>query len=106
MIVGFVVVCALALAPALPWAHAVGADRAARTESKTAILQLAGLRDKVMVRYDQRGIPHIAAKNEADLFFAQGYVTAKDRLWQMDLLRRTGRGQLSELFGDVVLDQD
>jgi penicillin G amidase len=73
---------------------------------ETTMLKVAGIREKVTVRYDDRGIPHISAKNEADLFVAQGYVVAKERLWQMDLLRRTGRGQLAEIFGRVVLQQD
>ncbi|HMY74162.1 MAG TPA: penicillin acylase family protein, partial [Blastocatellia bacterium] len=69
-------------------------------------LKLAGLKDKVTVRRDERGIPYIEAANEHDLYFAQGYVVAGDRLWQMDLLRRTARGELSEIFGRVALDED
>jgi len=75
-------------------------------EVKPVTLTLPGLKDKVTVRYDERGIPHISARSEADLFTAQGYVVARDRLWQMDLLRRTGRGQLSEIFGQAALGQD
>src|SRR5436853_7535625 len=69
-------------------------------------LQLPGLKDRVTVRRDERGIPYIEATNDADLYFAQGYVTASDRLWQMDLLRRTVRGELSEIFGNTGLGQD
>src|SRR5882724_9649383 len=67
---------------------------------------LAGLKDRVTIRRDERGIPYIEATNEADLYFAQGYVTASDRLWQMDLYRRTVRGELSELFGTTTLAED
>ncbi|HJR06203.1 MAG TPA: penicillin acylase family protein [Pyrinomonadaceae bacterium] len=67
---------------------------------------LAGLRAPVRIRRDERGIPHIEASNEADLYFAQGYATASDRLWQMDLLRRTARGELAEIFGRPVLEED
>ncbi len=74
--------------------------------AKTAELRLTGLRDRVTVRRDERYIPHIQALNEADLFFAQGYVTASDRLWQMDLLRRTARGELSEIFGRATFEED
>jgi penicillin amidase len=74
------------------------------TQNKT--ITLAGLRAPVRVTRDERGIPHIEAANDEDLYFAQGYVTAQDRLWQMDLLRRTARGELAEIFGRVVLDQD
>ncbi len=47
-------------------------------------LSVAGLKETVTVRRDERGVAHIEAKNEIDLYFAQGYVTAQDRLWQMD----------------------
>ena len=69
-------------------------------------VQLQGLRAPVTIRRDERGIPYIEATNDEDLYFAQGYVTANDRLWQMDLQRRTARGQLSEIFGNAVLAQD
>jgi penicillin amidase len=79
-------------------------------EATTTTLTIAGLRDRVTVRRDERGIPYIEAKNDNDLYFAQGYVTASDRLWQMDLLRRTERGELAEVLGagpnNAALDQD
>jgi penicillin amidase len=67
---------------------------------------VAGLRGRVTVRRDERGIPYIEATNESDLYFAQGFVTASDRLWQMDLHRRTARGELSEIFGRGQLEED
>ncbi|PYS91712.1 MAG: penicillin amidase, partial [Acidobacteria bacterium] len=69
-------------------------------------ISLAGLKDKVTVRRDGRWIPYIEAKNDADLYFAQGYITASDRLWQMDLLRRVVRGETAEIFGKASLEQD
>lgn len=69
-------------------------------------VELPALHSEVIVRRDERGIPYIEASNEEDLYFAQGYVTASDRLWQMDLLRRTARGELSEIFGRAALEQD
>ena len=69
-------------------------------------LQFAGLSARVTVRRDERGIPYIEAANDEDLYFAQGYVTASDRLWQMDLQRRTARGELSEIFGQTTIPQD
>ena len=84
------------------------------SESK-AIAQAAptlipGLMAEVTIRRDERGIPYIQAKNDHDLYLAQGYVTASDRLWQMDLLRRSERGQLAEILSagpnNAVLDQD
>jgi penicillin G amidase len=50
---------------------------------------------------DRTGVPHLYADNADDLFFAQGYVHAQDRLWQMELNRHVGHGQLAELFGDI-----
>jgi penicillin amidase len=76
----------------------------------TKTLTLAGLREAATVRRDERGIAYIEAKNDEDLYFTQGYVTASDRLWQMDLLRRTERGELAEVVGagpnNVAIDQD
>ena len=63
-------------------------------------MSVEGLKEEVTVRRDSRGIPYIEAKNDADLYFAQGYIIASDRLWQMDLMRRLARGQTAELFGD------
>ena len=58
------------------------------------------------VRRDGRGIPYIEAANDRDLYYLQGRETAKDRLWQMELLRRVARGQVSELFGKLTLEED
>ena len=75
-----------------------------------ATLQLKGLKDQVVIRRDERGIPYINAKNDEDLYFAQGYATASDRLFQMDLFRRTARGELAEVLtagpNNVALEQD
>jgi penicillin amidase len=68
--------------------------------------RVAGLKDRVTVRRDERGIPYLEAASDHDLYFAQGYVTAGDRLWQMDLLRRSGRGELAEIFGKVAFEED
>lgn len=69
-------------------------------------IKVVGLQSPVSVRRDERGIPYLTAENRKDLYFAQGYVTAQDRLWQMDLLRRTATGRLSELFGNRSLEFD
>ena len=69
-------------------------------------VSLPGLRGLVTIRRDERGIPYLEATNDDDLYFAQGYVTASDRLWQMDLYRRTVRGELSEIFGQATLGED
>ena len=69
-------------------------------------LNLPGLSSPVEVIRDRWGVPHIYSDNAHDLFFAQGYVHAQDRLWQMEVNRRTAAGRLSELFGAVALDTD
>ena len=76
----------------------------AQQDNKT--LSLAGLKDRVTIRRDERGIPYVEATNDDDLYFAQGYVTASDRLWQMDLMRRNVRGELAEIFGQGALGED
>jgi penicillin amidase len=69
-------------------------------------LQTPGLKQPVDVVRDRWGVPHIYAQNLDDLFFAQGYVAAQDRLWQMEMWRRWREGRLSEIFGPVALDHD
>jgi len=73
---------------------------------QTSKVVVSDLRGEVTVRRDGRGIPYIEAKNDGELYFAQGYVTASDRLWQMDLLRRLARGETAEIFGEKALEQD
>ncbi|MCE6989066.1 penicillin acylase family protein [Dyadobacter sp. CY323] len=70
------------------------------------VLKIPGLKDEVIVRFDDTGVPHIFAKNNSDLFFTQGYITAKDRLWQMDLQTRAASGRLSEILGKATLQMD
>ena len=85
------------------------AHSAAQNESPQS-LQIKGLKQRVTITRDERGIPYVDAKNDEDLYFAQGYATAADRLWEMDLFRRTARGELAEILGagpnNFVLDQD
>ncbi len=69
-------------------------------------VRLKGLSDEVEVIRDRWGIPHLYAQNRDDLFFAQGYVHAQDRLWQMELMRRLGSGTLAEIFGEMALESD
>ena len=69
-------------------------------------ITLPNLRQPVEILVDHWGVPHIYAKNEADLFFAQGFNAARDRLFQMDLWRRRGLGQLAEVFGPQFVEQD
>ncbi|MFN9457517.1 MAG: penicillin acylase family protein [Acidobacteriota bacterium] len=69
-------------------------------------VRLSGLRARVEVLRDQWGIPHIYAQNQDDLYFAQGYMAARDRLWQIDLWRRAGSGKLSAALGPAYLERD
>ncbi len=69
-------------------------------------VHLAGLTAPVTVRRDGHGVPHIEAANEDDLFVAQGYVTAQDRLWQMDTFRRNANGELAEVMGPALVAHD
>ena len=68
--------------------------------------KLPGLQHEVSVHFDNYGIPHIYAENEPDALRALGYVHAQDRLWQMELLRRLAKGELSEVFGADLVDTD
>lgn len=68
--------------------------------------RLVGLRDTVEVIRDRWGIPHIYAQNTEDLFFAQGYVMAQDRLWQMEMWRREREGRMAEILGPQAVGRD
>src|SRR5262245_35877784 len=82
----------LAFVSFLTFFLASGQSAFSQTGGSDTKLSLPGLKQPVTVRRDERGIPYISAQNDEDLYFAQGYATASDRLWQMDLLRRTARG--------------
>ena len=83
-----------------------------RSAAKSALPQLdgdihlAGLSAPVTVRRDQHGVPHIDAASQEDMLVAQGYVTAQDRLWQMDTYRRSANGELAEILGPSLLRHD
>ncbi len=78
-------------------------QRLAQTDGKRSV---PGLEAPVEVLRDRWGVPHVYAQSTHDLFFAQGFVHAQDRLFQLELNRRTANGTLSELFGAVALDTD
>jgi penicillin amidase len=69
-------------------------------------VQVAGLSAPVTVRRDGHGVPHIDAATQDDMLVAQGYVTAQDRLWQMDMYRRNAGGELAEVLGPSLVKQD
>ncbi|MFT4114162.1 penicillin acylase family protein [Silvibacterium sp.] len=69
-------------------------------------LPLPGLSEPVTVRRDQHGVPHIDATNLDNLFEAQGYITAQDRLWEMDMARRVSAGEAAEVLGSRLVDHD
>lgn len=72
----------------------------------TQIIKVAGLQEPVKVILDRWGVPHIYAMNQDDVFFAQGFNAARDRLFQIDLWRRRGLGKLSSVFGAGFVEQD
>src|SRR5919197_5568623 len=69
-------------------------------------IDIVGLAAPVRVIRDRWGVPHIYAETEDDVFFAQGFVQAQDRLFQMDLWRRASLGRLSEVLGGNFIDRD
>src|SRR5665647_3053760 len=70
------------------------------------IIIIPGLTDSVTVYRDERGMPHIYATCEHDLYLATGYITAQERLWQMDLVRRSSTGRMAEIFGKSFVQTD
>lgn len=73
---------------------------------KNGRLSFSGLHEPVEIITDRHGVPHIYAENEDDLYFAQGYVHAQERLWQMEFNQRLCSGQLAAVFGPVALETD
>jgi penicillin amidase len=86
------------------------APHSGQTSPQQNAIQIKGIKDRITIRRDERGIPYVEAQNDEDLYFAQGYATAADRLWQMDLFRRTARGELAEMLGagpnNIAIEQD
>src|SRR5262245_16581209 len=103
-----VLVLAGVLAGALRLAQAPDVESLARAAigSIYGTTALPGLKDRVRVVRHTWGVPHIYASSTDDLFCAQGYVTAQDRLWQMEMWRRAAEGRLSEVFGSSMLARD
>lgn len=101
---------ALAICSAL--VYAADAPEDLMKKAKTVLAPIAGditvpgLKEPVEVLRDRWGIAHIYARNDDDLFFAQGFVVAQDRLFQIDLWRRMGRGETAELVGPKGLEAD
>lgn len=97
-VVAFAVLISLA-------AFATGYVRSAEPQYDRSV-SVPGLRDSVEIAFDSLGIPHVFAANEEDLLFAEGWLHAQDRLWQLELFRRVAEGRLAEIFGADVIDSD
>jgi penicillin amidase len=109
---GWAVAFSLMLMTAIPDTRAADSPEALLERAKGVLapldgdLRLPGLREPVEVLRDQWGIAHIYARNQRDLFFAQGFVAAQDRLFQLDMWRRIGRGETAELLGEEAIEAD
>src|SRR5262245_51509775 len=88
------------------WIAAAPALAQTKAPSATETIALPNLHQPVEILIDHWGVPHIYAKDESDLFFAQGFNAARDRLFQIDLWRRRGLGRLAEAFGPTFIEQD
>jgi penicillin G amidase len=89
-----------------PFVGAVQSNDDASLNLSQLTIDRTGLADPVNVFFDDRKVPHIYAKNTHDLYFAQGYVTARFRLWEMDFLTYVAAGRLSEIFAEKFFDYD
>jgi penicillin amidase len=98
------------VAPAAAQTHSATGDWDARAKAALSIisgkLKVDGLQKPVHVARDRWGVAHIYAQNQHDLFFAQGFVAAQDRLFQMELWKRSGQGRLAEVMGKSELAHD
>ncbi|CAH0997403.1 Acyl-homoserine lactone acylase QuiP [Emticicia aquatica] len=77
-----------------------------KTTLPPANLQLEGVNDEVNIVFDDNRVPHVFAKNDHDVYFAQGYLVARDRLWQMEFYTLAASGRLSEVVGERALELD
>ena len=109
----FLLAVTLALAASVfPQASAqkASSNLEARAKASLAVirgtLKVPGLQQPVRVQRDRWGVAHIYAQNEHDLFFAQGFVVAQDRLFQMELWKRSGQGRLAEILGPSAVQRD
>src|SRR6516165_4457172 len=107
------ILLALVLLPALATSASAQEKLGQLVEQSKAVLanidgeiRVPGLRESVEVLRDKWGVPHIYAKNADDLFFAQGFVAAQDRLFQLDLWRRLSVGETAEIVGPDAIEAD
>ncbi|KRI01194.1 penicillin acylase family protein [Curvibacter sp. PAE-UM] len=96
-----VLITALAIAIAAGVWHA-----RSKLPQRSGTLTLSQLKAPVLVNWDERGVPHLQAQNEIDLYRALGFLHAQDRLFQMEMVRRLARGELAEILGPKLLDTD
>jgi penicillin amidase len=92
-----------ALIIAIWWFYGIAHSALPQLDGSVSVPRISS---KVRVVRDGQGVPTIEAATLEDLFFAQGYVTAQDRLWQMDILRRAAAGELSEVIGEATVKMD
>jgi len=97
------IIVLLAILGVLGWAYSAAHAALPQLDGK---LQVSGLSAAVTVTRDEQGLPTLDAANLHDLFFTQGYVTAQDRLWQMDIMRRFAGGEISEILGEETIKHD
>src|SRR5256884_4602975 len=101
---GFLVIVVLvAVLGAIAWFYSVARSALPQLDGT---IRVPGLSAPVRVIRDSHGVPTIEAENLSDLYFAQGYVTAQDRLWQMDGMRRFAAGELAEVLGSGLIERD
>jgi penicillin amidase len=103
IIFGLLLLVLLAIAGVAAWAYWIAHSALPQLDGK---VRVPGISSAVRVVRDGHGVPTIEAATLADLFFAQGYVTAQDRLWQMDIMRRAAAGELSEIIGKDTVNMD
>ncbi|RZK57882.1 MAG: penicillin acylase family protein, partial [Hymenobacter sp.] len=84
------------------WQNGEAADAFAAPQT----LHLPGLQQPVQVRFDDQRVPHVFARSDHDLYYAQGYLTAQERLWQMEFIARVAAGRLAEIVGPARLETD
>ncbi|MFZ2024649.1 MAG: penicillin acylase family protein [Terracidiphilus sp.] len=103
VVASLLLLLAIAVAAGVLWLRSVTRAALPQLDGDT---HLAGLSAPVTIRRDRHGVPHIEAATQDDMLVAQGFVTAQDRLWQMDMMRRAANGELAEVLGSALANHD
>ena len=90
----------------LKWLFIQSNKKCLNPNNFNGVKYVKNIKNNISIIRDKWNVPHISAENRNDLFFAQGFIHAQDRLWQLEMCRKIGLGRLSETFGEIGIQTD